>query len=85
MIHNFVSNISKQHVGMNWISRFIHHNHDHLISKWSANMDVVRHRANSERKYELYFDLLHHKIVQYNVLPCNTSNIDEKGFMIGVM
>jgi hypothetical protein len=84
MIHNFALNILKQHVGVNWILRFIHHNHDHLISKWSAGIDVVRHRANSERKYKLYFDLLHHKIVQYNVRPCNTYNMNEKGFMIGV-
>jgi hypothetical protein len=84
MVCNFVSNILKQHVGVNWILRFIRRNHDHLISKWSAGIDVVRHRANSKRKYELYFDLLHHKIVQYNVWPCNTYNMNEKGFMIGV-
>jgi hypothetical protein len=84
MIHNFALNILKQHVGVNWILRFNHHNHDHLISKWSAGIDVVRHRADSERKYKLYFDLLHHKIVQYNVRPCNMYNMNEKGFMIGV-
>jgi hypothetical protein len=33
----------------------INRNHDHLISKWSAGMDVVRHQAISQRKYELYF------------------------------
>jgi hypothetical protein len=84
MIRNFVSNIWKQHIGVNWILRFICRNHDHLISKWSAGMDVVRHHANSARKYELYFDLLHHKFIQYNVRPCNMYNMDEKGFMIGV-
>jgi hypothetical protein len=84
MIRNFPSNILKQHVGVNWILRFIHHNHDHLISKWSAGIDVVRHHTDSEHKYKLYFDLLYHKIVQYNVRPCNTYNMDERGFMIGV-
>jgi hypothetical protein len=59
MIRNFALNISKQHVGVNWILRFIRRNHNHLISKWSAGIDVVRHRANSKRKYELYFDLLY--------------------------
>jgi hypothetical protein len=84
MIRNFASNILKQHIGVNWILRFIRRNHDHLISKWSAGIDVVCHRADSKCKYELYFDLLHHKIVQYNVWPCNTYNMNEKGFMIGV-
>jgi hypothetical protein len=32
----------------------------------------------------MYFELLHHKIVQYEVEPCNTYNMDEKGFMIGI-
>jgi hypothetical protein len=84
MIQNFASNIAKQHVGRGWVTRFIHQNHDHLISKWSAGMDVVRHYADSQRKYELYFELLHHKIVQYDVQPHNTYNMDEKGFMIGI-
>jgi hypothetical protein len=74
MIRNFALNISQQHVGVNWILRFIRRNHNHLISERSAGIDVVRHR----------FDLLHHKIVQYNVRPCNTYNMDEKSFMIGV-
>jgi hypothetical protein len=47
-------------------------------------MNVVRHRANSRHKYELCFNLLHLKIVQYEVEPCNTYNMDEKGFMIGI-
>jgi hypothetical protein len=32
----------------------------------------------------LYFELLHHKIVLYEVEPCNTYNIDKKGFMISI-
>jgi hypothetical protein len=33
MIRNFASNISKQHVGEGWVTRFINRNHDQLISK----------------------------------------------------
>jgi hypothetical protein len=62
MIRNFASNISK-HVGNGWVTPFINRNHDHLNSKRSAGMDVARHQADSKRKYELYFELLHHKIV----------------------
>jgi hypothetical protein len=43
MIRNFASNVSKQHVGNGWVTRFINRNHNHRISKWSAGMDVVRH------------------------------------------
>ena len=47
-------------------------------------MDRTRHNADSTAKYEVYFELLHNKIKEYNVLPENTYTMDEKGFMIGV-
>jgi hypothetical protein len=47
-------------------------------------MDSLRHNADSNVKYMLYFDLLHAKMKQYNIQPCYCYNIDEKGFMIGV-
>jgi hypothetical protein len=46
-------------------------------------MDYTRHQADSEARYELYFDLVYSKIEEYDVLPGNTYNMDEKGFMIG--
>jgi hypothetical protein len=48
-------------------------------------MDRNRHETDSEHKYSLYFDLLQWKISEYSVLPENTYNMDEKGFMIGEM
>jgi hypothetical protein len=47
-------------------------------------MDVIHYHADSQCKYELYFELLHHLIVQYDVQPHNMYNMDEKGSMIGV-
>jgi hypothetical protein len=47
-------------------------------------MDRNRHQANSKYSYNLYFDLLQQKIEKYNIEPCHTYNMDEKGFMIGV-
>jgi hypothetical protein len=47
-------------------------------------MDYGRHQADSEVKYKLYFNLLYRKIEEYEVLPENTYNMDEKGFMIRV-
>jgi hypothetical protein len=44
----------------------------------------MRHLADSETKYRLYFNLIYSKMVQYNVEPRYTYNIDEKGFLMGV-
>jgi hypothetical protein len=47
-------------------------------------MDRVRHQADSEAKYNSYFDLLYEKMKQYRIQKRLTFNMDEKGFMIGV-
>jgi hypothetical protein len=48
-------------------------------------MDATRYTADLYIKYKLYFDLLHSKIEEHEILPENSYNIDEKGFMIGVI
>jgi hypothetical protein len=85
MIRNFASEISGIYVGEAWVSRFLHRHHDMLTTKWSTAMDSNRHAADSYDKYKLYFELLHGKMSEYHVLPHNTYNMDEKGFMIGVV
>jgi hypothetical protein len=65
--------------------RFLHCHQDTLILKWNTDMDSNRHVADSYDKYRLYFDLLHPKMSEYEVLPCNSYNMDEKGLMIGVI
>jgi hypothetical protein len=48
-------------------------------------MDSNRHNAESQYKYQLYFEVLQQKITQYDIAPENTYNMDEKGFAIGVL
>jgi hypothetical protein len=47
-------------------------------------LDRVRHEADLGVKYKYHFDLLHSEMEEYHVLPENTYNMDEKGFMIRV-
>jgi hypothetical protein len=72
-------------VSKSWVTRFINENHVHLISRWSTAMDHTRQRADSGLKYKQYFDALFDRINCYRILPSNTYNMDEKGFMIGVI
>jgi hypothetical protein len=85
MMRNFASVIAHQEISESWVTRFLHRNNDRLISKWSKAMDAVRHHADSHLKYQLYFDLLYEKIALYNIQACNTYNMDEKGFLIGIL
>jgi hypothetical protein len=48
-------------------------------------MDVTYKRADSAFKYSLYFKLLGDKIKEYDIEPRNIYNMDEKGFLIGVL
>ena len=48
-------------------------------------MDRTRHLADSESKYRLYFELLHQKITEYHLEARDIYNMDEKGFLIGLI
>ena len=48
-------------------------------------LDHNRFRADSAFKYSLYFELLRKKIEQYKVEPQHIYNMDEKGFLIGIL
>jgi hypothetical protein len=85
MIISFASQVAHQQLSESWVTRFINRHSIYLISRWSTGIDNVRYQADSGYKYKLYFDLLFHKIEEYEIEPRNTYNMDEKGFMIGVL
>ena len=48
-------------------------------------MDCDRYRADSGYKYSLYFKLLKKKIEQYKIRLWLIYNMNEKGFLIGIL
>ncbi|EED15568.1 pogo transposable element, putative [Talaromyces stipitatus ATCC 10500] len=56
-----------------------------VISRYSTGLDMDRKNADKAWKYALYFELLGRKIEQYNLAPEQIYNMDEKGFMLGIM
>ena len=85
MIRNFAREISQNEIGKEWVSRFLKRHSIDLVSKWSMGLDHNRSRADSAFKYALYFELIRKKIEQYSVKPQHIYNMDEKGFLIGVL
>jgi hypothetical protein len=85
MIRRFASDITKKELGKGWVDRFIERYEVDLISRWATGIDRSRHQADLGLKYKLYFDLLIDKISQYDIEPYNIYNMDEKGFMLGVL
>jgi hypothetical protein len=85
MIRRFASSIARKELGVHWVDRYIERHQVDLISRWATGIDRSRHQADLGLKYKLYFDLLIDKISQYNVEPRHIYNMDEKGFMLGVL
>jgi hypothetical protein len=85
MIRRFASDITKKEIGRGWVDRFIQRYQVDLVSRWAGGINRSRHQADSGLKYKLYFDLLMDKHSRYNVEPHNTYNMDEKGFMLGIL
>jgi hypothetical protein len=42
-----------------------------------------RYEADSIASFERYFSVVGKKMEEYNILPENTYNMDEKGFLLG--
>ena len=85
MIANFASTIAKRDVSDDWVSGFLTRQSDALTSQWTSAMASDRHAADSYDKYSKYFDMLERKISEKNIEAAHTYNMDEKGFMIGVL
>jgi len=85
VIQKFASTIAYERVSEFGVTRLKHRHEDKLILKYTTALDATRHTADSCIKYKLYFDLLHAKIMEHEILPENSYNMDEKDFMIGVI
>jgi hypothetical protein len=72
-------------VSNSWVTRFLHRHKAELVTKWAAGKYRNCYKADSGASVEAYFTLLHSKIAEYSVEPQHTYNMDEKGFIIGVL
>ena len=84
MIRNFATPLAGKEPSDTWVSDLLRRHTDRLLTAWTTPMEAGRHQADSYEKYRCYFDLVHSKMAQYELLPENTYNMDEKGFAIGV-
>ncbi|EDN05269.1 predicted protein [Histoplasma mississippiense (nom. inval.)] len=72
-------------VGINWVSRFCERHKAKIKSIYLRALDQKRKQADNSYYFEHFFTLLQEKIKQYNILPQNTYNFDEKGFLLGLL
>ena len=85
MVRNFASEISGITPGKNWISRFIERHKNKIKSSYLTPADIARKRADNPYQYKLFYELLTEKIKKYEIEVHNMYNMDEKGFLIGIL
>lgn len=85
MIRNFVLDISRREAGKAWVDCFLKRHDISIVLKSTTAIDSSRKRADLAFKYKLYFELLRDKIDQYDIQLRLTYNMDEKGFLIGIL
>ncbi|KAI9037196.1 uncharacterized protein KD926_000769 [Aspergillus affinis] len=85
MLRNLAHEISGNRPGKQWPSRFIKRYSDDLISRYTTGIDSSRKKADSALNYALYFELLTRKISEYDIQQEDIYNMDEKGFLIGML
>lgn len=85
MIVNSATPLCRWEPSYSWVTRLLRRYPDTLITAWTTPMDTNHHNPDNTERYCAYFELLHTKITEFDVLPENTYNMDKKGFIIGVI
>jgi hypothetical protein len=81
----FAQNICGKLPGKNWASQFVRRHAESITSEYLIGFDISRKKADNWWLINHYFELVQEKWKQYNYGPENVYNMDEKGFMIGVL
>jgi hypothetical protein len=85
IVRNLAAELAQKEPGSNWSSRFVRRHQNDLTSRYLVPLDSDRFNAESNREFIYWFEGLQHKIEQYSILPENIYNMDEKGFLIGLL
>jgi len=75
--------ISGKQIGASWPKRF-RKRHPDLKMKKTVGLEKARAKALNETTVKEFFDMIVDVIKEYNILPENIYNMDEKGIQLGI-
>jgi hypothetical protein len=79
----YVGEISGQEVGGSWPKWFLKH-HPDLKMKKTQGLETARAKVLNPFAVGEFFDMLGELIKEYNIIPENLYNMDEKGIQLGI-
>ena len=79
----YAGEISGQQVGRSWPKHFLKRHPDLKIKK-TQRLEVARAKALNQFVVGEFFDMLDELIKEYDILPENLYNMDEKGVQLGI-
>lgn len=79
----YAGEISGQQVGGSWPKRFLKRHPDLKIKK-TQGLESARAKALNQFAVGGFFDMLDELIKEYDILPKNIYNMDEKGVQLGI-
>jgi DDE superfamily endonuclease/Tc5 transposase DNA-binding domain len=85
MVYNFAAELARRPPGKNWVSKFVRRWQSDLDARYLGVIESSRTQADQEKDYRDFYTLLAAKIAQYEIESENMYNMDEKGFLIGIM
>ena len=71
-------------IGKNWYKRFLSR-HPALSAMYSRSLDNSRALNNDPKIIRHYFQILKEAIGEFKIKPENIYNMDEKGFLLGLI
>ena len=84
-VRTFAFNICGVWPGKNWASRFVQQHREIITSQYLLGFDISRKRADNWWLVNQFFIIVQEKWKQYKYAPYNVYNMDEKGFLLGIL
>jgi hypothetical protein len=82
-IAEYASVILKEPVSEPWVRKF-RRRHGDLKARWTTGLESCRARSLNLAQVSGFFNILQDIILQYDIVPSNIYNMDEKGIQLGV-
>lgn len=82
-VAEYASTILGEPVSEHWVRKF-RTRHGDLKARWTTGLESCRAKSLNRTQVSDFFNILEELITQYDIVPSNMYNMDEKGIQLGI-